>query len=384
AAAVRDGVITDEHVSIVSKFFTELSEEVDLETRAHAEAQLGALCRSLRPREFEAAADRLARLIDEDGPEPKDKKDKERTPFVTFGKQGKDGLTPARGLLDSEMLAAAQALDAKYGKPGAKPTDTDDDVAGGNKSNQDGKPGADLELDLDDTDDDVTDVDGTDADTASPTPADPPRWDLRSAGERRHDALKVILRSYLASGRAGKHRGVACAPIVTMTLAQLEAASGMAITATGSSIAVRDALRMASGQHAFLLLLDQHERPLYLGRTRRLGSEDQRLVLYATERGCSFPGCSKPGVWCQVHHTDEWVVDDGMTDIDTLTLACEEHHRIVGPGDNDWATTIAGDDHPYPGRTLWHPPKAWDSSRTGRVNHFHHPQELLYPPKEQR
>jgi hypothetical protein len=239
---------------------------------------------------------------------------------------------------------------------------------------------------LDDTEADDTEADETGADPAdtSRTNATPPHWDLRSAGERRHDALKVILRSYLASGKAGTHRGVRCVPIVTMTLDQLEKASGVALTATGSTIPVRDALRMASGQHAFLLLLDDHERPLYFGRTKRLGSEDQRMVLYATERGCTFPGCSKPGVWCQVHHTDEWVVDDGMTDIDTLTLACEEHHRIVGPGDNDWATTIAGDNHPYPGRTLWHPPTAWDRGRTGRVNHFHHPRELLLGPDDQR
>ncbi|GGG23627.1 hypothetical protein GCM10007304_41870 [Rhodococcoides trifolii] len=374
AEAAADGAITDEHVTIVSKFFADLSDEVDVETRERAEWQLGMLARVTRPREFGVAATRLAQMIDEDGTPPKDRKDKERKPFVWFGKQGKDGLTPTKGLLDSEMLAMAQALDAKYGKPGAK---TGGDVEDDKKSGSSDDDELDLDLDATDTDSDV------DANDEPPARTDPPRWDLRSAGERRHDALKVIMRSYLASGRAGKHRGVTCAPIVTMTIDQLEKASGMALTATGSSIPVRDALRMASGQHAFLLLLDEHERPLYLGRTKRLGTEDQRLVLYATERGCSFPGCSKSGVWCQVHHTDEWVVDDGMTDIDSLTLACEEHHRIVGPGDNDWATTIAGPDHRYPGRTLWHPPKAWDPTRTGRVNHFHHPEELLIPPDEQ-
>lgn len=69
----------------------------------------------------------------------------------------------------------------------------------------------------------------------------------------------------------------------------------------------------------------------------------------------------------------------GNTDIDSLTFGCDTHHPLVGPAETDWATTKAGPDHPYPGRTLWHPPISLDPLRRGRINHFHHPNEYIYP-----
>ncbi|GGG19785.1 hypothetical protein GCM10007304_37110 [Rhodococcoides trifolii] len=394
ASAVRDGDITHAHVKVVEDFHKELSDDVAPDIREAAERQLGNLARTTRPREFRQAAEALAQLIDEDGKPPKDRRDKKRSAFIRFDRQGKDEMSGGRMCVDPEVRALMETIFAKGGKPGR--TTGDDD-----KPADAGVVGL---YDRDEEGDDEGDDPGPDP-SPGPDPApnpDPPpdpdpspsleppddpapvmRWDSRSAGERNHDALEAALTGYLASGALGKHRGVTCVPIVTMTLDQLESASGVALTATGTRIDVRDALRMASGQHAFLMLLDEHERPLFLGRTKRPATADQRLALYATERGCSFPGCSAPGVWCQVHHTDEWVIDDGCTDIDLLTLACERHHRLVGPGDNRWATTIAADDHPYAGRALWHPPLALDPSRTGRVNHFFHPRELLYPPEDQ-
>ncbi|MGU3432992.1 DUF222 domain-containing protein [Actinomycetes bacterium M1A6_2h] len=385
AAAVRDGMVTSAHVAVVEDFHKELSDEVAPDVREAAERQLGDLARHTRPREFRRAAEALALLIDQDGKPPKDHGEKKRPAFISFGRQGKDGMSDGRIRADAEMRALMESVFAKGGKPGRtaggddKPADTSGIGLFERDSGDEGEdPNGDPAPDDPAPDDPAPD------DPAPDDPAPLGRWDSRSAGERNHDAVKAALASYLASGALGKHRGATCVPIVTMTLDQLETASGVALTATGTRIDVRDALRMASGQHAFLLLLDEHERPLFMGRTKRLATHDQRLALYATERGCSFPGCSAPGVWCQVHHTEEWAIDDGFTDIDSLTLACERHHRLVGPGDDRWATTIAGDDHSYPGRTLWHPPATLDPSRTGRVNHFFHPYELLYPPNDQR
>ena len=81
------------------------------------------------------------------------------------------------------------------------------------------------------------------------------------------------------------------------------------------------------------------------------------------------------------HHIDEWA-DGGGTDIESLTFGCDVHHRLVGPRERDWATTKAGSGHRYAGRTLWHPPVTLDPARRGRVNHFHHPNEYIYPAEE--
>jgi hypothetical protein len=208
AEAVRDGVITSAHVAVVHDFDKELSDDVPPDVREAAERQLGNLARHTRPREFRRAAEALAQMIDQDGKPPRDGEEPKRPTYITFDRQGKDGMSDGRMRVDAEMRALMESVCAKGGKPG--------------------------------------NAVGDDSDAA---PSE--RWDSRSAGERNHDAVRAALTGYLASGALGKHRGVPCVPIVTMTLDQLESASGLALTASGTRLDVRDAIRMASGQHAF-------------------------------------------------------------------------------------------------------------------------------------
>jgi len=203
--------------------------------------------------------------------------------------------------------------------------------------------------------------------------------DRRTQNERRHDALKMALRHTLASGTLGTHRGLPVTAIVTMTLKDLDAGCGYAMTATGSRVSIRDAIRMASHAHHYLTVFDDNGRALYLGRSKRIASGDQRIVLIARDRGCSFPSCTRPATWCQSHHVDDWV-EGGPTDIDSLTFGCDMHHALVGTGPGKWATTKTTAGHRYPGRTLWHPPTGMDPTRRGLINHAHHPEEVLYPP----
>ncbi|WP_230592537.1 HNH endonuclease signature motif containing protein, partial [Rhodococcoides fascians] len=152
-------------------------------------------------------------------------------------------------------------------------------------------------------------------------------------------------------------------------------------TGTGSRVSIRDAIRMASHAHHYLTIFDDDGRALYLGRSKRIASADQRIVLIARDRGCSFPSCTRPATWCQAHHVDDWV-EGGYTDIDSLTFGCDMHHALVGTGPGKWATTKTGAGHRYPGRTLWHPPSGMDPKRRGLINHAHHPEEVLYPPDQ--
>ena len=108
-------------------------------------------------------------------------------------------------------------------------------------------------------------------------------------------------------------------------------------------------------------------RPLYLGRTKRIATGDQRLVLHALERGCTAPGCDVPGYLAEVHHVDEWA-DGGLTNIDKLTLACFTDHPLIKRG--GWRTRKRSD-----GETEWIPPP--HLPLRGGTNDFHHPERYL-------
>jgi hypothetical protein len=59
-----------------------------------------------------------------------------------------------------------------------------------------------------------------------------------------------------------------------------------------------DVIRLASHSHHYLVIYDKHtNEPLYLGRSKRLGSAAQRIVLHDKDRDCTprvrLPGASR-------------------------------------------------------------------------------------------
>ena len=171
----------------------------------------------------------------------------------------------------------------------------------------------------------------------------------------------------LASGELGKHRGLPVTVIVSTTLRELQSAAGQAVTAGGTLVPMSDVIRMAAHSYHYLAIFNDAGRPLYLGRSKRLASADQRIVLHAKDRGCSHPGCTVPGFFCEVHHVDEWA-NGGRIDIDDLTLACGPHHELLDKG---WRTR-----KPHDGRTEWIPPPNLDTGQA-RTNDYHHPDRFL-------
>ncbi|WP_139279989.1 HNH endonuclease signature motif containing protein [Rhodococcoides yunnanense] len=431
AQAHRAGEIDAAHVSVVEEFFKELPEAIDHDSKVQSEMLLGTLAKELSPEQLRVAAARLHALLDPDG-ELDDDTDLSRKCYFHLGQQGKDGLSKGGFVIDAEFRAYLEALLAKLARPGQCNPDEPKPVAdepgssdgggtggsgtggggtggtgGGDSGGGGGPSGTGGSGSSDPTlfgPEDTAPEDPAPEDTGPEDPApentgpgdtgpedaaaardrvtteDERRRagrDIRTQGQRNHDAMKAVLRQMLASGSLGRHRGLPVTAVISMTAADLESASGHAVTGTGSLVSMRDAIRMASHAHQFLAVFDDDGRALYLGRSKRIASADQRIVLIARDRGCSFPACTRPATWSQVHHIAEWD-KGGDTDIDSLTFGCDRHHPLVGDGPNDWATTTAGPNHPQAGRTLWHPPEAVDPTRRGMVNHYHHPQEFLY------
>ena len=126
-------------------------------------------------------------------------------------------------------------------------------------------------------------------------------------------------------------------------------------------------IRLARHAHHYLAIFDQGTA-VALFHTKRLASPGQRIVLYAKDRGCTRPGCSTPGYWCEVHHVQDWATTR-RTDITGLTLACGADHPLIRPGGWTTRTNARGD-------TEWIPPPHLDTGQP-RVNTFHHPEKLL-------
>jgi Domain of unknown function (DUF222) len=334
AAAQERGVIGPEHIRLIGKFFDELPGYIDEQTRELAEADLARIATGLAPTEFREAAERLALLLNQDGEEPDDA-ERARRRYLTIEKQDANGMSRVHGLLDPQGRATIDAVFAKLAAPGM--CNPDDE-----KPCVDGEPSEDVAHN-----------------------------DTRSQGQRNHDALTAMGRSVLASGELGKHNGLPATIIVSTTLQDLQSAAGLAVTAGGTLLPMREVIKLASQAHHYLVVYDNHtQEPLYCGRAKRFATPGQRIVLHALERGCTRPGCTAPGYWSQVHHVERWAVG-GETDITNSTLACGPDNRLVEEG--GWTTRKRKD-----GRTEWIPPPHLDTGQS-RVNDYHHPERYLRP-----
>ncbi len=99
-------------------------------------------------------------------------------------------------------------------------------------------------------------------------------------------------------------------------------------TGGGSVLPMRDLITLAAGQIHYLAVFENHSaRPLYLGRSRRLASPDQRILCHARDRGCTHPDCAEPGYHCEVNHAVDYA--DGRPDRRRQPVL---HLRAVQPG----------------------------------------------------
>ena len=342
AAAVARGEIGAEHISVIRDFMAHLPADVDVGTRAAAEAQLSGLAGGLTPEGLRTLARQLMAYLDQDGTLD-DEREHARKRGLSLGPQGVDGMSKITGWLTPELRATLDAVFVKLAAPGyCNPDDAAPCV--------DGMPSQEQIA-----------------------------ADSRSAAQRNHDALQTVCRAMLASGQLGQHNGLPVTIVATTTLAELSAAAGVAHTGGGTRLPIPTLIRMAAaGAHPYLLLLGNPKKiRLYYGRRRRTASAGQRLALAAMERGCTKPGCTAPPNRCQVHHAEKDWQHGGNTDINELTLACGPDNRLVEDTPTGWTTRKHHSDN----RTRWIPPPHLDRGQS-RINHHHHPEEVLRDPEE--
>ncbi|WP_067706391.1 HNH endonuclease signature motif containing protein [Nocardia yamanashiensis] len=349
AAAQAEGDISGDQVRGIVKVLNRIPAAAPVGARGEAEGILVAHARSGgSPDDLPKIGEAILARLDPDGT-LSDERDRARVRDLTLGKQRVDGMSTLKGEIVPELRALLEPVLAKYARPGmCNPADPESPTA----------------ADADGT------VDRAVLDAAAAR-------DTRTSGQRNHDALLALLGSSVSLDGLGSHRGLPVATVITMSVEQLEAVAGVATTATGGTVPVAQAVKLAAVKGPqFLAVMDQAGMPLYLGRSRRLASSAQRMALIAAEKGCTRPGCDAPASMTAVHHVTEWS-KGGKTDLDNLTLACDRCHALIHDGPGGWKTVVMPKDSRYPGRTGWIAPAHIDPTGTPKVNHRHHAGEMM-------
>lgn len=198
---------------------------------------------------------------------------------------------------------------------------------------------------------------------AAPVPAEDSQQDDRTPSARRHDALLDACQRVLRSGTLPNCAGTSATVLVTISETSLRDRVGYAITAHADLLPIADVLRVAAEAEIIPVVLSDSGGVASFGQAQRLASPGQRRALAARDHGCSFPGCTAPPGWVQVHHIEPWETG-GSTDLTNMTLVCGHHHRQFEK--QGWDCLMI-DSVPH-----WRPPAWIDPDRIPRRNTAHH------------
>ncbi len=194
--------------------------------------------------------------------------------------------------------------------------------------------------------------------------------DDRSPAQRRHDAFGEAGKRLLNSGSLPVTGGTPVTVLVRCTPEQLVDPDALLPTAHGRLLSMRQVLRIGGADTALIpVSFDAAGEVLWCGREERLANRAQRRAAAARDGGCTFPGCTRPAAWCEVHHVIAWLLG-GLTDIDNLILLCGQHHRMLDH--SDWQVRM---NH---GQPEWLPPPWLDPNQRPIRNTAHHLPEIEF------
>jgi len=278
--------------------------EAMAELPAAVEANVVEYALQHEPRSTKAFCEQLAHHLDQDGPEPEEPEPVRRKNFVR--RQWKGGRYLLSADLDAETGAKLDALIDPLTKP---------------------EPG-----------------------------------DLRHAPEREGDALCEIVDLALRADQHRVHGGEAVQLTVTVDYDKLRAGIGTARLDNGEHIPMNQVRKIACDAGIIPMLLGSRSRIHDVGRKTRTINAGLRRILVTRDRGCSFPGCTRPPKHCEAHHVQLWS-EGGETNLGNLTLLCRRHHDLVHH--SDWQIQMTG------GIPIFRPPAFIDPQRRPRTNHLH-------------
>jgi hypothetical protein len=151
--------------------------------------------------------------------------------------------------------------------------------------------------------------------------------EARTPAQRRCDALVDVCRFFLDHQKVrlgARHRPHLNVVSDLPALAAAEPGrtlGGMPL----SGAAIR---QIACDANVHRVITDGQSAILDFGRATRTIPPAVFTALALRDVGCRFPGCDRPGEWCEGHHIQHWQ-DGGATDLSNLVLLCSRHHHVI-------------------------------------------------------
>ncbi|QKT06554.1 DUF222 domain-containing protein [Gordonia sp. X0973] len=361
ADAVAAGEVSASHVREVEAILAKIPHAASAADVDVAVTVLTETAKATTPEDLRKPGQHILAHLDPDG-SLTDDTDRQRRRGLTLGRQGTDLMSKISGYVTPEVRAKLEVLLDNWAAPGMNNPDDDPELRLRGPAPHRPAP-------------DGSSAGGGAADDAGrQVLIEARRRDNRSAAQRNHDALDAGLDWILGHQALGKPDRIPAELVITVDENDLARRAGVAVTATGAMIPVNNLITLAADSTPWLAVFKHHTRSVIdFGRGRRLATKTQRLALFASEPGCTMPGCTEPFSRTQAHHATLDYARGGSTDVADMTGACGPHNRAVGAKPGQWETTVLTDG-PDEGRTGW---RRTGSDEPFRVNHVHDPRAYL-------
>ncbi|NKE55641.1 DUF222 domain-containing protein [Lentzea sp. PSKA42] len=122
------------------------------------------------------------------------------------------------------------------------------------------------------------------------------------------------------------------------------------------------ARRLACNAGVIPIVLGSRSEQTNIGRKSRTFPAAIRRLLVARDKGCAFPGCTRPPKHCDAHHIRHWA-DGGDTSVDNAVLLCRHHHTLIHH--SGWQVTMVAN------IPIFTKPTWLDPNRTPQRNLLH-------------
>ena len=143
-----------------------------------------------------------------------------------------------------------------------------------------------------------------------------------AATTRCSKALKLLF----AAGTLPTVNGCATTLVLRAEVDDFAKGQGVAFTAHGVAVPIDVAKGWLDPEaKAILVLLSKTKGIVAYSDKHRLFTEQQRLAMFARDKGCSYWGCDSTFSWTQAHHVTDYKITR-RTSVDDGALACTANH----------------------------------------------------------